>query len=363
MYNGRLGSCAARTAACFGACPQLQGPSHRAVGIADVRHFEELCCGACRRWPTSGRRSARHTSTTAVSVHVHVSDQAFLPRWRVLADVVSLDATVRRRWCEGSAHSIWRPFSRPVAPGNPQESDGGCHVAETTPKPYAGPRLPGFHTCVGGGGDRQTPDWYEEKGELSLSPIDPCHWLSGGLPDAVSCTACALGPADAAAVLHDCHLTGTLKPCRAGSAPIWNVCVGAAVWEGLLHQATRTFSYLRDALSTLLRQRPQQCCSFHKKMCLLCQHGHASDGMELASLRRTSRLTVRLTICKKTPIASHHIPSAWLRRHRLQDGHEGDQGGREGQDADHRGRRHDRLREAGCRHRLRGAEDDWFWAL
>ncbi|XP_013605947.1 PREDICTED: monodehydroascorbate reductase, chloroplastic [Brassica oleracea var. oleracea] len=25
-------------------------------------------------------------------------------------------------------------------------------------------RLPGFHTCVGGGGERQTPDWYKEKG-------------------------------------------------------------------------------------------------------------------------------------------------------------------------------------------------------
>ncbi|KAJ6308088.1 hypothetical protein OIU76_017790 [Salix suchowensis] len=25
-------------------------------------------------------------------------------------------------------------------------------------------RLPGFHTCVGSGGERQTPDWYKEKG-------------------------------------------------------------------------------------------------------------------------------------------------------------------------------------------------------
>lgn len=25
-------------------------------------------------------------------------------------------------------------------------------------------RLPGFHTCVGSGGERQTPDWYEQKG-------------------------------------------------------------------------------------------------------------------------------------------------------------------------------------------------------
>jgi hypothetical protein len=26
-------------------------------------------------------------------------------------------------------------------------------------------RLPGFHTCVGGGGERQGPEWYTEKGE------------------------------------------------------------------------------------------------------------------------------------------------------------------------------------------------------
>ena len=32
------------------------------------------------------------------------------------------------------------------------------------------PRLPGFHTCVGGGGERQTPEWYVENGvELKLS--------------------------------------------------------------------------------------------------------------------------------------------------------------------------------------------------
>ncbi len=29
----------------------------------------------------------------------------------------------------------------------------------------AGARLPGFHTCVGGGGERQAPEWYESKGE------------------------------------------------------------------------------------------------------------------------------------------------------------------------------------------------------
>ena len=32
------------------------------------------------------------------------------------------------------------------------------------------PRLPGFHACVGGGGERQTPEWYAQNGvELKLS--------------------------------------------------------------------------------------------------------------------------------------------------------------------------------------------------
>jgi monodehydroascorbate reductase (NADH) len=30
-------------------------------------------------------------------------------------------------------------------------------------------RLPGFHTCVGGGGERQTPEWYTEKGIAYLT--------------------------------------------------------------------------------------------------------------------------------------------------------------------------------------------------
>ena len=30
-------------------------------------------------------------------------------------------------------------------------------------------RLPGFHTCVGGGGDRQAPEWYAEKGVSFLT--------------------------------------------------------------------------------------------------------------------------------------------------------------------------------------------------
>ena len=27
-------------------------------------------------------------------------------------------------------------------------------------------RLPGFHTCVGSGGERLLPDWYKEKGTV-----------------------------------------------------------------------------------------------------------------------------------------------------------------------------------------------------
>ncbi|KAL7160029.1 hypothetical protein ABFS83_01G067400 [Erythranthe nasuta] len=33
-------------------------------------------------------------------------------------------------------------------------------------------RLPGFHTCVGSGGERQTPDWYKEKG-IEMLHEDP----------------------------------------------------------------------------------------------------------------------------------------------------------------------------------------------
>nr|ACF93237.1 monodehydroascorbate reductase [Picrorhiza kurrooa] len=33
-------------------------------------------------------------------------------------------------------------------------------------------RLPGFHTCVGAGGERQTPDWYKEKG-IEMLHEDP----------------------------------------------------------------------------------------------------------------------------------------------------------------------------------------------
>lgn len=35
--------------------------------------------------------------------------------------------------------------------------------------PEAPARLPGFHTCVGGGGERQTPEWYDEHGITFLA--------------------------------------------------------------------------------------------------------------------------------------------------------------------------------------------------
>lgn len=55
-----------------------------------------------------------------------------------------------------------------------------CLVGEEPVLPYERPalskavlmkenvRLPGFHTCVGGGGERQTPEWYAEKGIATL---------------------------------------------------------------------------------------------------------------------------------------------------------------------------------------------------
>jgi hypothetical protein len=41
--------------------------------------------------------------------------------------------------------------------------DGGiCCIAGAA-------RLPGFHVCVGSGGDKQPPEWYTEKGWLVLN--------------------------------------------------------------------------------------------------------------------------------------------------------------------------------------------------
>ena len=35
--------------------------------------------------------------------------------------------------------------------------------------PVGAARLPGFHTCVGGGGERQDPSWYAAKGIAYLT--------------------------------------------------------------------------------------------------------------------------------------------------------------------------------------------------
>lgn len=56
------------------------------------------------------------------------------------------------------------------------ESNSLCVIGDEPVAPYERPalskavimnkdvRLPGFHTCVGGGGDKQPPDWYESNG-------------------------------------------------------------------------------------------------------------------------------------------------------------------------------------------------------
>jgi hypothetical protein len=42
--------------------------------------------------------------------------------------------------------------------------DRSKHYITNTCAHAAPARLPGFHTSVGGGGERQTPEWYQEKG-------------------------------------------------------------------------------------------------------------------------------------------------------------------------------------------------------
>lgn len=44
-----------------------------------------------------------------------------------------------------------------------------CCLSVEMNVPVAGPRLPGFHTCVGGGGEKQPPEWYKEKGTYNTS--------------------------------------------------------------------------------------------------------------------------------------------------------------------------------------------------
>jgi len=43
---------------------------------------------------------------------------------------------------------------------------------------FAAPaRLPGFHVCVGSGGERLLPEWYTEKGDFGFYP----HYFSSAL--------------------------------------------------------------------------------------------------------------------------------------------------------------------------------------
>jgi hypothetical protein len=75
---------------------------------------------------------------------------------------------------------------------------GSCESCERLPPGPPGPhpspparpagaaRLPGFHTCVGGGGERQEPAWYDAKGgsaqlrlRLRWGGLDA--WVASGL--------------------------------------------------------------------------------------------------------------------------------------------------------------------------------------
>ena len=59
-----------------------------------------------------------------------------------------------------------RPLPPPPPP--PPRSQYVAYERPALSKAYLFPdnpaRLPGFHTCVGGGGERQTPEWYAEHG-------------------------------------------------------------------------------------------------------------------------------------------------------------------------------------------------------
>jgi hypothetical protein len=45
-------------------------------------------------------------------------------------------------------------------------------------------RLPGFHTCVGSGGEKLLPEWYSENGELPFPPppVSKSHGVRSTLP-------------------------------------------------------------------------------------------------------------------------------------------------------------------------------------
>lgn len=42
-------------------------------------------------------------------------------------------------------------------------------------------RLPGFHVCVGSGGERLVPDWYKEKG--TVASFSRCQWMTECAPN------------------------------------------------------------------------------------------------------------------------------------------------------------------------------------
>lgn len=70
--------------------------------------------------------------------------------------LVSADPTLGARTLVIGAEDV-APYERPAL------TKGFLHKESP-------PRLPGFHTCVGGGGERQTPEWYEQHGvELRLN--------------------------------------------------------------------------------------------------------------------------------------------------------------------------------------------------
>ncbi len=112
-------------------------------------------------------------STAASSLHMLRLHRTRLPRY--LTRSISSMSTASYKYvvlgAGNSAGYVAREFkARGVAPGEL------CLVGEEPVHPYERPalskavlmkdnvRLPGFHTCVGGGGERQTPEWYADNG-------------------------------------------------------------------------------------------------------------------------------------------------------------------------------------------------------
>ena len=76
-------------------------------------------------------------------------------------------------------HAIWVAYQAP--PSNKSGSQQSRKNCALTIAGLTGPaRLPGFHTCVGGGGDKHDKSWYEEKG-AALIPLSIQCSLGDGL--------------------------------------------------------------------------------------------------------------------------------------------------------------------------------------